>query len=522
MLGVPRTEPGAGAGATGTARRIPHPALAFALVAALAAPATASAAPAGATAKLRAANAPTGQLKPVAAIALPGGATAYRFQQRVSGVKVLNAQVVVSDPRGAPPELVTDSSNRRIEPAPSPRVGEAEAVEASLRGARVTRLRAPWSAGLVIEPGGGGTLVWRVLIPAARPLGDFEVLVDALSGGVVSVRDLLQQSRRGHAQLYSPNPVAQSRRSAGVRRDHHDENTARLTSLRRPVTLRNIRKRQRCLRGKWVHAKRGGEAREVCKRGLEWRGVKRSQDRFEALMTYFHIDRAQRYIQDLGFGRGGGAGINKRKQVAVADAFTDDNSFFSPLTRMIRYGSGGVDDAEDADVILHEYGHAIQDDQVRGFGYSYQAGAIGEGFGDYWAAVMSSRSPGTSNRDDVCIFEWDGVSWGRFVSKFNRNCGRRADGNQTRDQAEDSCEFEIHCVGEFWSSSLWDLRDLVGGRAFDRILLSSQFMYAADEHFDEAVVALIAADQALTGGANKDLICGEMETQREIEVGDCP
>lgn len=522
MLGGPRTEPAAGAGATGSARLVPHAALAFALLVALAVPASASAAPTRTAAKLRAASAPAAELKPVAAIPLPGGATAYRFQQRVSGVDVLNAQVVISDPRGAPPELVVDSSNRRIEPAPSPRVGRAAAVEVALRGAGVTRLRATRSAGLAIRPGGGGTLVWRVLIPAARPLGDFEVLVDALSGRVVSIRDLLQRSRKGHAQLYDPNPVAQSRRSAGVRRDHHDENTARLTALRRPVTLRNIRERQRCLRGKWVKAKLGSEARHVCKRGLDWWGVKRSQDRFEALMTYFHIDRAQRYIQSLGFGRGVAPGINKRSQVAVADAFRDDNSFFSPLTRRIRYGSGGVDDAEDADVIVHEYGHAMQDDQVRGFGYSYQAGAIGEGFGDYWAAVMSSRSPRTGNRDDVCIFEWDGVSWGRFVPAFNRRCGRRADGNETRDQAEAGCQFEIHCVGEFWASALWDLRDLIGGRAFDTILLSSQFMYATDEHFDEAVVALIAADQDLNGGVNKGLICGEMEGQRGIQVDDCP
>jgi hypothetical protein len=401
-------------------------------------------------------------------------------------------------------------------------VGEAAAAEAALRGAGVTRLRAPWSAGLAIEPGGGGTLVWRVLIPAARPLGDFEVLVDALSGEAVSVRDLLQRSRRGHAQLYDPNPVAQSRRSAGLRRDHHDRNTARLTSLRRPVTLRNIRKHQRCLRGKWVHAKLGRQTRNVCKRGLEWWGVKRSQDRFEALMTYYHVDRAQRYIQGLGFGRGGGPGINKRTQVAVANAFRDDNSFFSPLTRRIRYGSGGVDDAEDADVIVHEYGHAIQDDQVGGFGYGNQGGAIGEGFGDYWAAVMSSRSRGTGNRDDVCIFEWDGVAWGRFVPAFDRHCGRRADLDGTLSEFQAACQLEIHCVGEFWASALWDLRDLVGGRTFDTILLSSQFMYVVDEHFDEAVTALIASDLALTGGANKALICGEMETQRGIPVDDCP
>ena len=69
-------------------------------------------------------------------------------------------------------------------------------------------------------------------------------------------------------------------------------------------------------------------------------------------MTYFHINRAESYIQSLGFGDATANGINDRTQVAVADAFKDDNSFYSPATRKIKYGSGGVDDAEDADVIL--------------------------------------------------------------------------------------------------------------------------------------------------------------------------
>ena len=77
-------------------------------------------------------------------------------------------------------------------------------------------------------------------------------------------------------------------------------------------------------------------------------------------------------------------------------------------------------------------------------------------------------------------------------------------------------------MGEVWSSALWDLRDEVGGKTFDRIVLSSQFMYTPNEHFDDAVEALIAADQASSGGANKAEICAEMETQRGISVGDCP
>jgi hypothetical protein len=529
MLRCTGREAGAGSGAATGARAAGRAVLVAGLLMALLATASASAAPARAAAKLKAASAPASQLTPVAAISLPGGATAYRFQQHVSGVRVLDGQAVVSDPIGAPPDLVADSSTPGIEPPPPPRLGKAAALEVALRSAGITRLRADWAASLAIDPGGhlagasndGGALVWRVVIPSARPLGDFEVLVNAVSGRVTSIRDLLW-SRRGRATLYDPNPVAQNNRSSAPRRDRRDKNTRLLNRLRRPVKLRNIRNGQRCLRGKWVHAKVGRGGKEVCKRNLNWRRVKRRRDRFEALMTYFHIDRAQRYIQRLGFGTGGARGIVKRSQVAVADAFRADNSFYSPVTRRIKFGSGGVDDAEDADVIVHEYGHAIQDAQVRGFGNGSQAGAIGEGFGDYWAAAMSSRSPRTSNRDDVCIFDWDGVSWGRFVPEFNRRCGRRADRNETLNEAQADCGFEIHCVGQVWSSALWDLRREVGGRPFDRILLSSQFMYTTNEHFDEAVEALIAADQDSTGGANHDAICAEMENQRGISVADCP
>ena len=43
-------------------------------------------------------------------------------------------------------------------------------------------------------------------------------------------------------------------------------------------------------------------------------------------------------------------------------------------------------------------------------------------------------------------------------------------------------------------------------------------MYTANEHFGEAVNALVTADQGSTGGANKAAICTEMETQRAISA----
>ena len=81
--------------------------------------------------------------------------------------------------------------------------------------------------------------------------------------------------------------------------------------------------------------------------------------------------------------------MNNESQDIRADTYGGDNSFYIPRIDRIVFGKGGVDDAEDAEVIWHEYGHAIQDAQVPGFGASDEAGSIGEGFGDYWAVTMS-------------------------------------------------------------------------------------------------------------------------------------
>ena len=71
------------------------------------------------------------------------------------------------------------------------------------------------------------------------------------------------------------------------------------------------------------------------------------------------------------------------------DQYGADNSFFNDARHFdIRFGKGGVDDAEDAEVIVHEYGHAVHAAQVPGFGSSLDAGSIGESFGDYLAVTV--------------------------------------------------------------------------------------------------------------------------------------
>jgi Fungalysin metallopeptidase (M36) len=133
----------------------------------------------------------------------------------------------------------------------------------------------------------------------------------------------------------------------------------------------------------------------------------RDQDQFEQVMAYYWITRAQRYIQGPGFGSTLPA-VNRRQVPVRINQFGGDNSFFRDDKTDITLGKGGVDDAEDAEVILHEYGHSVQAAQVAGFGTSPEAGAIGEGFGDYLAVTVSAAVAPTP--DPACVADWDSTS----------------------------------------------------------------------------------------------------------------
>src|SRR5439155_5860032 len=138
---------------------------------------------------------------------------------------VLGTGAVVSNPPGTPPDLVVDHTKPSVQAPPAPRVSEARALETASSAVGVKRLDGRRSASLAIEPGGGGTLVWRALVPSARPLGSFEVLVDARSGEVVRKRNMIRDFRTGHAKLFNPNPVVERARSGGLKGlmgDHGD------------------------------------------------------------------------------------------------------------------------------------------------------------------------------------------------------------------------------------------------------------------------------------------------------------
>ncbi|MFJ7154334.1 M4 family metallopeptidase [Streptomyces sp. NPDC101118] len=296
------------------------------------------------------------------------------------------------------------------------------------------------------------------------------------------------------ARVFMVNPV-QSTGDQGLA-DARDSATAVPESAYALAELRNLDPTGR-IAGRWayVRSETGGPATVAAAAAYD-----RRDDQFEQVMAYFWINEAQEYLQGLGFGTEL-RGANNRQQPVRINQWGRDNSVFTDRRGEIRFGKGGVDDAEDAEVILHEYGHAVHQAQVPGFGSSPEAGAIGEAFGDYLAVTVGEHAVGRygwSRRADLaCVADWDSVSYSPAP-----HCLRRVDGDKTYADLEG----QVHADGEIWSRALFDIRGALGARTADRIIVNAQFGFAPGTGFRDAALATIATARAMYGDPEAEAV----------------
>ena len=278
----------------------------------------------------------------------------------------------------------------------------------------------------------------------------------------------------GTGRVFVPNPV-QSLGNESLT-DQKDSDSAVPANAYYAVTLTNL-DGSGFLRGDWANIV--SETGKPAYSPTNTFNYTRSQDEFEQVMAYFWITEAQKYIQSLGFGTQYPP-VNKESQDVRINQWGQDNSFETDHPKdELRFGKGGVDDAEDAEVILHEYGHAIHFSQ--GFQFSTeQAGAISEGFGDYWAVTVTEAIVGAS-ADPECVADWDSTSY----TSSEPHCLRRLDEDKKYPTA---LVGEVHADGEIWSQALWDIRNAIGNVKADTAILQGQF------GFDGGTMPALASD----------------------------
>ncbi|MBI5656177.1 MAG: M36 family metallopeptidase [Geobacter sp.] len=342
-----------------------------------------------------------------------------RIQETVGGIPVEGAQVVVGLPaeakrtpviaRGAAPAVLTGLP-RNVTAAAALKLAlkTAGVQPASLRGQ-------PQIEEMYLNAGKEALPGWRVTLPAGGATWLLGIRSD--TGEVLYLNDV---RRFDSGRVFNPNPPKGSGGTIPPPTDCDSAaNEALLSGQYQTLTLLGRTPAQNQLKGQYVDLTAPGIDTDLNNDGLidyKPAGVASeasgnfiygcNDDRFEEVMAYYHLDATQRKVQALGFS--GASAILARPIPVHAHYFNDCNAFYDPVDRGLHFGDADIctfkaDAAEDADVIVHEYGHAIQDDQVPAWGFgsaaaTEEAWAMGEGFSDFLTGV----SP--TSRMHICGF----------------------------------------------------------------------------------------------------------------------
>ena len=468
-----------------------------------------------------------------------------RFRQTLEGVPVYRGDVTVSlDRRGQPTMVVSGYVGwldrvRRFDPIPSISRAKARRIVemSSSEGLIVSEPE------LVVHPSRPPRLVW--MVPASSPSlpVSWEVLVDAKTGTIVQLLDVSLHARGtgeavetgprtpdssheprlradGTGHVFDPDPLT----SAGVAYggeyvDGDDQDTQALNDQLLEVPLREITQGTDGLYrliGPYVRIEGDGDVAPALADPHAFTFT-RSDDRFEAVNAYYHIDKSQRYLQSLDVGE-----PIRNDQVRVRpQALSADNSYHLPGENLLLFGTGGIDDAEDADVLWHEYAHALLTDTAPGVEGHFEGRALHEGWADYWAAsysrYLSEEDPRIPEHDWQHLYTWDGNArcWG----------GRTLDhdGHYDDDMAYDlpGCFAlaPIYQWGLLWATTLMELYPIVGRTVLDRLNLASHLYLASQSGFVDAAEALLQADRDLYGGAHVGMLVRELGEAGYVDSG---
>ena len=128
-------------------------------------------------------------------------------------------------------------------------------------------------------------------------------------------------------------------------------------------------------------------------------------------------------------------------------------------------------------------------------GRGYQASAIGEGFADYFAAVMSeAHGSNSATTPAACLMDWDATGRTDDVP----HCVRRVDTDRAWAGVPDG---DPHADGEIWSAALWDLRQQIGRDQATQIAVEAQFWMTPSVTFRQAAQTTVATADLLYPGA---------------------
>lgn len=434
--------------------------------------------------------------------------TVVRLRQTWNGLPVnKNAEITVHISREKIVDFVMNGFQYGIslqDAEPMFRSMDARRIVMDRFGPLASRINHETAELMVLHNNGNDYLVHRVNMEMNDLPGEWEAFVDANTGEMLKLEDISHyrkdKSAKGTAasalmvdgvgNVFDPDPLTTARAAyGGSYVDGSDANAAVLTAELKSRTLLGITNSggTHSLVGPWAEI----IDFEAPNKGLFTQASStfnfdRADDAFEAVNTYYHIDNTMRWLNTT-------LGLNIRPYQYPGGVQFDpsgfngaDNSHYLSGSGRLAFGEGGVDDAEDADVIVHELGHGLHDWVTSG-GLS-QVNGLSEGTGDYIAASYS-RARGSWTTADAAYywtFNWDGHNpfWdGRILNTSAVYPG--------------GLSGQIHTDGQIWATANMKIWDDIGREKSDKAFWSGLAMTNSGTNQNDAANAVFAASGTL-------------------------
>lgn len=349
-------------------------------------------------------------------------------------------------------------------------------------------------------------LVYDAQVETGDPFDVFRVVVDAVSGKVLYI-ELLSRYVTAKMFIYSPDPVSES-------------DNATLSSTSTAATLNPYRHEVQAeidpksggkyrLRGDWIRCNDFDSPNfaQPQENTAEFKYQTDPSDRrFLSSNAYYWLDSIARYLQTLGVTE-----FNNNVELIEVDAQAmngADNSQWMGSTTppRIRHGEGGVPDAADMAVVIHEYTHGVFDFLGSNHGGS---GSYEHSVCDALPAIYRDRF-NTNGHRRTEVFPWDNNANDQWSTV------RRLDRTERFDDAG-FAGYNFNLKNSMLGTAFWDCYIGMGGDSnnaslrikaadamirtlMEMLLITPDDMSTDVTHARNMAEDCIAADTDLTGG----------------------